>query len=64
MQKYKLKFSHYKTDDIVEKEVIEVGFPVSGYRDVFYSLTDDKYIDVIRKTIISLEAINEDATTE
>ena len=63
MQRYKLTFSHYKKDDIIEKEVIEVGFPVSGYRDVFYSITDDKYIDVIRKSIISLEPIIEDTTT-
>lgn len=64
MQRYKLKFSHYKKDDIIEKEVIEAGFPVNGYRDVFYSLTDDKYIDVIRKSIISLEPISEDTITE
>lgn len=57
MKKYKLVFKHYKTGELIEKEVIETGFPVEGYRDVFYSLTDDTYIDVIKSTIVSLEEV-------
>ena len=59
MKKYKLMFKHWKTKEVIEKEVIELGFPVEGYRDVFYSITDDSYIDVIRDTIICLEPIKD-----
>lgn len=55
MQVYKLTFKHWKTGDLIEKRVVGVGFPVQGTRDVFYSLDDDTYIDVIRDTIVSLE---------
>lgn len=55
MQVYKLTFKHWKTGDLIEKRVVGVGFPVQGTRNVFYSLDDDTYIDVIRDTIVSLE---------
>ena len=64
MQKYKLTFKHWKTEEVIEKEVIELGFPVEGYRDVFYSVTDDTYIDVLRDTIISLEPIKDSDTEQ
>lgn len=55
MTKYKLTFKHWKTGELIEHIVIETGFPSEGYRDVFYSLSENKYIDVIRDTIVSLE---------
>lgn len=55
MQKYKLVFKHWKTGELIEKKVVYTTFPVRGERDVFYSLDDDAYIDVIKSTIVSLE---------
>ena len=59
MQVYKLTFKHWKTGDLIEKRVWGVGFPVQGTKDVFYSVDDDSYIDVIRDTIISLEKVDD-----
>jgi hypothetical protein len=57
MTQYKLKFRHYKTGDIIEKIVTKPDFNVRGDREIFYSLTDDKYEDVIKKTIVELNEV-------
>lgn len=59
MTKYKLIFQHWRTGNSIEHVVIETGFPVQGTRDVFFSLTENRYIDVIRDTIVLLEVIKD-----
>lgn len=59
--KYKLTYKHWKTDELIEKTVTRVGFPVKGHRDLFYSYDDDDFIDVIKDTVVSLEPIEDES---
>ena len=56
-QQYKLKFRHYKTGEIIEKIVTKPDFSVQGEKEVFYNLTDNKYEDVIKTTIVEVTEV-------
>ena len=56
-QQYKLKFRHYKTGEVIERIVTKPDFSVQGEKEVFYNLTDNKYEDVIKKTIVEVSEV-------
>ena len=56
-QQYRLKFRHWKTGNIIEKIVTKPDFSVDGDKEVFYNLTDNKYEDVIKKTIVEVTEV-------